>query len=181
MKLRAHGIGAQLPRGWEGTIRAERREDARAQVGSFAVRPGDRTGDPGLHREPTDGERPAAPVTAPVAHFATFPLPARRDDFGGDLVELMSDDDVFVALLEYGPAEVGTELFSEQGLPRRLDPRRFSPGALQRTRTGSVGYQRFFTEAGRPFCLYVVIRSEDVHRHVRRVEELLATVAIEAS
>jgi hypothetical protein len=178
VKLRGHGIGAQLPRGWEGTIRAERREDAQAQVGSFAVRPQDRGGD--APERPSDEGPPAAPVTAPVAHFATFPLPARRDDFGGDLVELMSDDDVFVALLEYGPAEAGTALFSDQGLPRRLDPRRFSPGALQRTRTGSVGYQRFFTEAGRPFCLYVVIRSEDVHRHVRRVEELLATVEIES-
>lgn len=165
MRMRGHGIGADLPRGWEGNIRAEKRAEAAAQMRA--------SGAPEHARNGPD------PVTAPVAHFATFALPVERDEFGGDLIEVMDDDDVFVALLEYGAAEVGTALFSEQGLPRRLDPRLFGPGSLQRSRPGTVGHQRFFTEGGRAFCLYVVIRGDDVHRHVRRVERLLATVEIE--
>lgn len=162
MRIRAHGIGADLPLGWEGGIRAETAKQAIGGIRTF-------------------GEETRAPTAHPVAHFATFPLPAERGDFGGDVVPLMTTSDAFVALLEYGPEEVGTALFEKRGMPRRLDPRAFHRGALHRTLAGHAGYQEFFTEAGRPFCLYVVLGdAEDAHRLVRRVEQVLATVDIEA-
>lgn len=161
MRLRAHGIAADLPLGWEGGIRSETAEQAVGGARTF-------------------GADTRAPTAHPVAHFATFPLPAERGDFGGDVVPLMTTSDAFVALLEYGPDEVGSALFAKQGLPLRLDPRAFHRGGLHRTLPGHAGYQEFFTEGGRAFCLYVVLGdADDTHRLVRQVEQVLATIDIE--
>ena len=155
MRIAAHGLGADLPDGWEGAIRAEHAEDLRAA---------------GL----------AGGRAYPVAHLASFALPQARGDFGSGAVDHMTAADDFVALLEYGPEEVGTALFSGDGLPRRLDPRTFSPRALQRTLAWQAGLQHFFSEGGRAFCLYVVLGdAQDVHRHVRSVERVLAGLEIE--
>jgi len=177
VNLRAHGIDVRLPKGWEGGIRAERAEEVAAAVEMFGAGVASRSG------ERTRPEKAAAraPRTAPVAHFSTFALPIERDDFGGDVIELMREDDIFVAMLEYGADEVGTPLFADEGLPKRLDPRRFSPGALQRTLADRSGFQHFFTAQDRAFCLYVVVRGDDVHRQVRRVEQLLDGLEIEPS
>jgi len=165
VKLVAHGLAASLPTGWEGTISAEQEVQVRAQALAAA------------------GGAGTPPSTAPpVAQFATFPLPATRDDFGGDAVHDMGPDDVFIALLEYGSEEVSAALFSDVGLPRRLDPRAFSPRMLHRHIAGHAGLQVFFNDAGRAFCLYVVIgNADDAHRLVRRAEAVLATVEIDPS
>lgn len=155
MRLTGYGLAADLPAGWEGTIAVDRGEDA------FAL-------------------AAAGGTVRPVAHLATFPLPTARGDFGSGAVELMGGGDVFVALLEYGPEVADTPLFARRGLPRRLDPRVFSARSLQRGIAGQVGWQAFFTEAGRAFCLYVVLGDGgDAHLLVRRVEQVLATVRIE--
>lgn len=160
MKLAAHGLAAVLPAGWEGAITAEAEPLVRAQATADATA--------------------APPTTAPVAQFATFPLPAARDDFGGDVVARMGPDDVFISLLEYGSEEVGAALFSDVGLPRRLDPRAFSPRMLHRMVAGHAGLQRFFHDTGRAFCLYVVLgNADDAHRLARRAEQVLATVRID--
>lgn len=161
MKLAAHGLGVDLPAGWEGTIAAEQAATVAAEVRSFSA---DAT----------------PPATQPVAHFATFALPPVRDDFGGDVVDRMGRDDVFMALLEYAPEEADSALFADRGVPRRLDPRAFSPQALQRRIAGHAGLQLFFTHRGRAFCLYIVLGdADDVHRLVRRAEQVLATIVIE--
>lgn len=161
MKLAAHGLVATLPSGWEGTITADQPDLVAAQALAAAA-------------------GAAAPTTTPVAQFATFPLPAIRDDFGGEAVRHMGPDDVFVSLLEYGAEEVSAALFSDVGLPRRLDPRAFSPRMLHRRIAGHAGLQRFFNDSGRAFCLYVVLgNADDAHRLVRRAEQVLATVEIE--
>ena len=98
-----------------------------------------------------------------VAHFATFALPEEVGDFGGGAVQLMGDTDVFASLFEYGPESVGTRLFAHQGMPRSLTTADFRPYVLRRGLPGQSGTQWFFTEAGRPFTLYVVLGS-----HVRR-------------
>jgi hypothetical protein len=94
--------------------------------------------------------------TYPVLHAATFSLPPNRGDFGAGAVESMSAVDVFVALFEYGPDAVGQPLFAAQGIPK-IDAGMFSPSQLQCTIKGQSGCQRFFTAAGRAFCLYVVL------------------------
>lgn len=98
-----------------------------------------------------------------VAHFATFALPDTVGDFGGGAVNLMGPDDIFAALFEYGPDSIGTKLFARRGMPRELATANFQPYVLRRGLVGQSGTQWFFTEAGRPFTLYVVLGS-----HARR-------------
>lgn len=93
----------------------------------------------------------------PVLHAATFPLPIDRGDFGNGAVDRMGWDDVLVVLLEFGRASAGQALFAATGLPVPLDPAQFSPTSLQKLIPGQAGVQRFFTQAGRAFCLYVVL------------------------
>ena len=113
-----------------------------------------------------------------LLHAATLPLPVGRGDFGSGVVDTMGPDDVFVSLLEYDAEDAGTALFEAQGLPV-VRPSDFSPAVLQRTIRGQSGAQWFFTVAGRPFCLHVVLGS-----HGRRaagaakVTELLSRLTI---
>ena len=93
----------------------------------------------------------------PIVHAGTFGLPAKRAEFGGGAVEVMGLSDVFVVLFEFGQESLGQPLFAPAGLPRQLDPASFQPYQLQRIIPGQLGLQRFFTEQGRPFCLYAVL------------------------
>ena len=123
--------------------------------------------------------RIAGEVPCPVAHFATFMLPADVGDFGGGAVTLMGPDDIFAALFEYGPESAGTRLFARQGMPRSLGPSDFRPTVLRRGLGGQSGTQWFFTEAGRPFTLYAVLGSHARRGAlVPRVNGLLADVEI---
>ena len=92
-----------------------------------------------------------------VVHAATFPLPAERADYGDGAVQLMGPGDVFVALVEFAPAAARTALFAARGWPRPLTGDDFSRTALQHALAGQAGAQRWFTVAGRPWCLYAVI------------------------
>lgn len=94
-----------------------------------------------------------------LTHVANFPLPPDRGDYGQGAVDLMRPGDAYVILLEFGPESLGTPLFRPSGLPRSLLAREFGRDSLQKPIEGQGGLQRFFTEAGRPFCLYVVVGS----------------------
>jgi hypothetical protein len=115
----------------------------------------------------------------PVAHFATFPLPADVADFGGGAVTLMGPGDIFAVLFEYGPESVGKALFARHGMQRSLTTSDFRPTVLRRGLGGQSGTQWFFTEAGRPFTFYAVLGS-----HARRgllvprLNTLLATLTV---
>ena len=159
MRLQATGIRMELPRGWEGRVRS--REDE----------------DDGTGARPAATGRPA-PVTVTTANFA---LPQTLGDFGGGAVEHMTTRDLFVNLFEYGPESVGTPLFASKGMPRRLRPDDLDPWTLRTPLPGMSGAQLFFTEGGRPFCLYVAVGS-----HLRRfrtlpvLSSILQTVEIDA-
>jgi hypothetical protein len=123
---------------------------------------------------------PSTPAerTHTVGHFATFPLPQQRDDFGGGVTELMRPGDAFVVLFEYGAESVGTPLFEAQGIPR-VDASAFSSRRLQRPLPGQLGCQFFFTASGRPFCLYVVAGSRvALPSIIAKVNALLDQVAV---
>ena len=125
--------------------------------------------------------RPAvgAEVPYPVAHFATFPLPADVADFGGGAVTLMGVNDIFAVLFEYGPESLGKRLFARQGMPRSLTPAEFRTIVLRRGLSGHSGTQWFFTESGRPFTLYVVLGSHARRNAlVPRVNQLLARIVV---
>jgi hypothetical protein len=126
----AHGLRVTLPERWEARLY---RRDAPTPAG-------------------------AGESNNPVLHLGNFPLPPGRGDFGTGAVEVMSSAHAFVSLLEYDREEAGRPLFAAVGRPV-LSVRDFAPNALQRRLAGHLGCQRFFTENGRPFCLYVVLGS----------------------
>ncbi|HEV8116395.1 MAG TPA: hypothetical protein VGP53_09170 [Acidimicrobiales bacterium] len=161
MHIAAHGLSVDLPRGWEGAIsRRIDRVQARATGAQHGATP--------LPEE----------QVLPVAHLATFGLPGDRGDFGSGAVDVMGPDDVFVALLEFGPECAGTALFAGDRLPR-LEPSRFARNGLQRTLLGQAGHQSWYTINGRALGLYVVLGSHGLARKlVPRANEVLAGVQV---
>ena len=95
----------------------------------------------------------------PVLHAANFPLPEERGDYGSGAVEMMTKENVFVALLEFDSSLATSALYAPRGIPRTLDADDFRTNGLQRWMPGQAAYQAFFNEAGRAFCLYIVIGS----------------------
>lgn len=149
-RLTSSGISVEIPTGWEGSI------------------------DGGGFRELSSGGRQPT-----LMHVGSFPMPAERGSFGSGATELMNSDDVLIVLFEYGPESVGTPLFESKGMPRTLAPDDFDRNALQHAISGQSGVQRFFTEAGRAFCLYVVLGSHlDRRELVSVVNGVLGSVEI---
>jgi len=150
MFLARHGLGVELPRGWDGRI----------------FRPA--------------ADEPGA-TTRAILHAANFPLPERREDYGGGAVEVMGADGVLVMLLEFDPEAASTPLFAQlQGMPRRLPRSAFSPNRLQRILPGQAGAQVFFTDQGRAWSLYVVLGSWARRAQLAgQADRLLASVRLE--
>ena len=120
--------------------------------------------------------------THAVLHAATFALPEGRGDYGDGAVQRMARDDVFLALVEFAPSATATPLFRDPPVPRSLSADEFARTTLQHAAAGQSGLQRFFTERGRAWCLYVVIGSHD--RRVvltRRVNQLLSGMTLEGA
>jgi hypothetical protein len=162
--LGAHGISVTLPSGWEGRVF---RRPSSGEVGASSV----------------DGP-PAPPgeTTHAIVHVATIPLPADLGDFGSAAVPDLGPLDAFVMLVEYDPSEVTKPLFALSGVPRSLSPDDFSPSVMQRRIEGQAGCQVFCNEAGRAFCLYVVIGSFNARsRSVKRVNDVLSTLDVGGS
>jgi len=126
---RALGLSVDVPRGWE------------ARISRMTPQSGD-------HAEEQHH---------PYLHLASFPLPPVRAHYGGGAVERMRADDVFVAVLDFGPEAANTTLFAQRGLPRRLARSGFSARQLQRMLPGQLGSQHFCTVQGRGVVLYVVL------------------------
>jgi hypothetical protein len=117
--------------------------------------------------------------THPVLHAATVALPPERGDYGAGVVELLGPQDVFVSILDFGPDAAGRPLFTGLTAVPGLTPDAYRPRQLQRTIRGQAGVQRFFTMAGRGFCLYSVIGS--VANRVlltARANQILGTIRI---
>lgn len=130
-----------------------------------------------FQRSPGPGER-----THPILHAGSFPLPPDRGDYGNGAVEVMKGRDVFIALLEDRPQSAAAAMYAARSLPRSLSADSFNPSTLQRDIPGHAGTQVFCTEAGRPFCLYVVLGSWALARlTVPRVNAVLGSLRVEAS
>lgn len=146
------GMTVDVPDGWEG--RVTRRADAAAARLNSA--------------DPSAGD-----VSRPVLHMATRALPTSMGDFGGELVERLGSEDIFLAVIDYGPEVAGRGLFASRGVPR-LAPSQFGANRMARHVPGRSACQHFFSDAGRGFCLYAVVGA-----HSRRMSTVprLATVA----
>ncbi len=152
MQLSASGIGIDLPPGWEAEIY------------------------PGEVAGPESRDAGPSPV---VLHAASFPLPPQRGDFGSGAIEAMSSGDVLVVLFEY-MGSAGAELFRHRGLPLPLLPEHFSPRSMTRPMPGRVGTQRFFGDAGRAFCLHVVLAPSADEALVAIANEIAGAIDISA-
>jgi hypothetical protein len=120
------------------------------------------------------------PLTTVAAHGLRVELPPRRGDYGSGAVEMMRAGHVFVALVEFGAVEADTALFAARGIPRP-ELADFAPNALQRRLPGQLGVQRFFTENGRAFCLYVVLGSARFGQQlIGEVRDVLGNLAVDA-
>ncbi len=112
-------------------------------------------------------KRPAGGATL---HAGDFQLPLEDGEFGDRSTAAMPAGASFLALTEYRPGKglaPGQGLFASRLVPTTLDPTAFSPRGLAHPLPGQLGAQHFFTTAGRPFCLYVVVsgpRSERRHQ-----------------
>jgi hypothetical protein len=120
---------------------------------------------------------------APVLHVATFALSDRDGDFGAAATGRMRSDDVFASLVEYradAAVRPGVGLFAAVGRPPALRAADFGSAQLQVTRTGQLGCQRFFAEAGRPFCLYAVLApaAKSTERLAKDLGRVLATLTV---
>lgn len=161
MEIEAHGIRAELPRGWEGRI-------TRRRAGATS---GPRRGT----------ERVEAEDTGPVLHMANFALPEDRGDFGSGAVDVMGTGHLLVVVVEYGADSVATALFPVVDRVPRLTTRMFSPQALQRVQRGQAGAQRFFTLNDRAFCLYSVVGDQrDASRLARTANDVTAQIQVAA-
>ena len=90
----------------------------------------------------------------------------------------MRPRDLLVILFEYDRTSAAQPMFAAAGVPR-LSHRDFSPATMQRTIHGQSGAQRFFHQAGRAMCLYVVLGSHARRvRVVPEVNNVLATLEI---
>jgi hypothetical protein len=106
-------------------------------------------------------------------HAGDFQLPLQDGEFGDHSTSQMPAVASFLALTEYQAGsglEPGAGLFAHDGLRLPLDPTRFGGNRLAHPRPGQAGMQHFFTTAGRPFCLYVVVAGP---RTVRRRQLLV--------
>lgn len=171
--LNAHGVSVSPPAGFEGRVF---RRPAQGEVSATGVA-GSGLAATGVVAAPA----PAGEIPNTVVHVSTIALPPDTGDFASSAVEFLGQDDVLVVLFEYAAESVGQPLFARQGLPRALAGDDFSPGVLQRMIKGQAGCQTFFTENGRPFCLYVVIGSY-ARRGVlvNKVNSVLSTLQIDA-
>jgi hypothetical protein len=120
--------------------------------------------------------------THAVVHLANFALPETRGDFGSGAVEVMASNHVLAVLLEYHPDAVATAMFAARWVPRSLALDAFSGHGLQHALPGQGGAQWFFQEAGRAWCLYVVLGNLGARASlVPLVERALAGVRIGAA
>lgn len=131
----------------------------------------------GLRWEDVEGE-----LAFPFLHAATRPLSGQRADYGGGVVEHLSRDDVFIALIEFGPSEAGSALFRGTTQIPNLEVSSFHRNQLQRRIRGQAGLQHFITLNGRAFCLYVVLGSvANAVSLVGKANEILPGITIESS
>jgi len=126
----------------------------------------------------------ARDLTAATLHAGNFTLAVDDGEFGDRSTAAMRQGATFLALTEYMPGsglEPGRGLFSARRIPLPLDPTAFAGTGLAHPRPGQAGMQRFFTAAGRPFCLYVVISVERTGRtrQLAAVDRVLRSLKVE--
>jgi hypothetical protein len=114
----------------------------------------------------------------PTLQAASFQLDPDDEELGPRSRRAMSSGDCFLALVEYLPGSgltAGRVPFHEAGIELPLDPSQFSLGA-----EGRSVMERNFTQAGRAFCLHVVIAGSrlDRRRQLPLLDRILGSLQV---
>ncbi len=151
--LTSHGISVDLPAGWEGRI---------------------------YQSQASDSELRAGGISSSILHASNIALPADPGDFGSGAIAYLHAQGVFFSLFEYDREAINKALFSHQGIPHPLRESDLSPARLQRQLSGQAGAQLFFQDAGRAFCLYVVIGDYNARLQLLPIiNQLIGSIGIE--
>ena len=134
-QLRAHGVGVEVPTGWEAELSTVEEDSLIEGAVSYSRTP------------------------RVLLHAANFALPVERGDYGSGAVEIMDSGSVLVVVMEFDKASASTALFAQEGSPASLGGHDFSTQQLQRPQRNQSGAQRFFHVGNRAFCVYVVLGS----------------------
>ncbi len=118
-------------------------------------------------------------------HAGDFHLALDDGEFGDASTAKMPAGASFLVVTEYAPGaglEPGQGLFAPRRIQLPLEPRSFAGTRLAHPRRGQAGTQQFFTSAGRPFCLYLVLAGTtiDRRRQLPVLDRVLRTLRIEA-
>jgi hypothetical protein len=115
----------------------------------------------------------------PTLQAASFPLHPDDEELGPLSREAMSAGDCFLALIEYLPGSgvvAGRVPFHEEGLSLPLDPTSFSTEV-----EGRAVIECNFSQAGRAFCLHVVLAGSrlDRRRRLPLLDRVLGSLWVE--
>jgi hypothetical protein len=118
-------------------------------------------------------------VNLPVLHVSSVALPPARSSYASEAGPSLGGSGALAAIIEFEPALAGVGLFAASGIPSRISPSELDPAALQLPARNQGGVQRFFSSAGRAFCLYVIAGLDPgLDRRLASLNGVIATVEI---
>jgi len=119
-------------------------------------------------------------INLPILHLTDTVLTLERSSYAPELAARAGGTGTLVALLEFDHTLADVGLYAPQGLHLPLSRERFHQKALQFPSRVQEGHQRFFSQGGRAFCLYVVLGTgRGVDRRLADVNGALASLEIE--
>lgn len=122
---------------------------------------------------------PPPALNLPILHLTNAALPMERSTYAPELAAQAGSTGALVALVEFEARLAGRGLYAPQGLGLPLRRAGFHTRALQVPNPLQEGHQRFFSDGGRAFSLYVVLGSGDgADWRLRVVNNALATLRI---
>ena len=125
---------------------------------------------------------PAPAVNLPVVHASSVALPLARSSFATEATPLLGASGVLIALVEFESALADAGLYAARGVPARLRGEDLDPAALQLPHPRQGAVQRFFSDAGRAFCLYVVAGlGPALAERLARANDVLASLRVDAA
>ena len=125
-------------------------------------------------------ELPPPAENHPVVRLANFALPLTKNTYAEDVADELQAGEVVASLAEFSPSLADRGLYEPRGVPE-LHPEDLDPRAVQRQAPGRAGVQRFFSEHGRAFSLYVVARrGRGLDRAMHQLTQQLRGLTVEA-
>jgi hypothetical protein len=118
-------------------------------------------------------------VNLPILHLTDTILSMQASTYAPELAARAGPAGALVALVEFEDRLADRGLYAAQGLALPLRRDRFDPHALQLPDPFQEGHQRFFSQGGRAFCLYVVLGiGPGADARLRTVNGALATLTV---